>query len=345
MSRGMGFLADIRTTDSWHSQAPHSFSVTQSENMKFVPHLALALAALPVLLASPSTREEQSVIALDSAMYIIGGISSPPPDAPFSFPTVNWTQVYTPQTNMWRDVAPVPHTVNHGNAAAVDGKLYLLGGLDGTTDWVAIPQRVDCAAGYARGTARGAAAVGVHGHTVYLAGGLLELNLITGAQPSSAAVSAFNTLTRQWSVLPSLPEARDHVGGAVIGDTFFVVGGRVNGVPNVRDTVFTLDLKAVGRGWVEKARMPTARGGLSTAVIGDRIYTFGGEGDVNLVPNGVYDNVEVYCAGEDRWEVLPPMPHPRHGTNAASIGDRIYIPGGGNVTGAGLQSLTDFFSP
>ncbi|KAJ7243274.1 hypothetical protein C8J57DRAFT_1525735 [Mycena rebaudengoi] len=63
------------------------------------------------------------------------------------------------------------------------------------------------------GTARGAAAVGVHGHTVYLAGGLLELNLITGAQPSSAAVSAFNTLTHRWSVLPSLPEARDHVGG------------------------------------------------------------------------------------------------------------------------------------
>ncbi|KAJ7263923.1 hypothetical protein C8J57DRAFT_1333170 [Mycena rebaudengoi] len=195
------------------------------------------------------------------------------------------------------------------------------------------------------GTARGAAAVGVHGHTVYLAGGLLELNLITGAQPSSAAVSAFNTLTRRWSVLPSLPEARDHVGGAVIGNMFFVVGGRVNGVPNVRDTVFALDLNAVGLGWVEKAHMPTARGGLSTAVIGDRIYTFGGEGDANLVPNGVYNNVEVYCAGEDRWEVLPPMPHPRHGTNAASIAGRIYIPGGGNVTGAGLQSHTDFFSP
>ncbi|KAJ6566426.1 kelch domain-containing protein [Mycena capillaripes] len=342
--------------------------------MKFVPHLALALSALPLLLASPSPREvhlrtgtwtdvaptlhgprqEQSVVALDSAMYIIGGISSPPPDEPFSFPTINWTQVYTPQTNMWRDVAPLPHTVNHGNAAAVDGKLYLLGGLDGTTDWVAIPQSYVYSPAANKwtplpdmpaGTARGAAAVGVHGHTVYLAGGLLELNLITGAQPSSAAVSAFNTLTRQWSVLPSLPEARDHVGGAVIGDTFFVVGGRVNGVPNVRDTVFTLDLNAVGLGWVEKARMPTARGGLSTAVIGDRIYTFGGEGDVNVVPNGVYDNVEVYCAGEDRWEVLPPMPHPRHGTNAASIAGRIYIPGGGNVTGAGLQSLTDFFSP
>ncbi|KAJ7228068.1 hypothetical protein C8J57DRAFT_1387729 [Mycena rebaudengoi] len=187
------------------------------------------------------------------------------------------------------------------------------------------------------GTARGTAAVGVHGHTVYLAGGLLELNLITGAQPSSAAVSAFNTFTCRWGVLPSLPEARDHVGGAVIGNMFFVVGGRVNGVRNVRDTF--------GLGWVEKAHMPTARGGLSTAVIGDRVYTFGGEGDANLVPNGVYNNVEVYCAGEDRWEVLPPMPHPRHGTDAASIAGRIYIPGGGNVTGAGLQSHTHFFSP
>jgi N-acetylneuraminic acid mutarotase len=153
--------------------------------------------------------------------------------------------------------------VNHGNAATVDGKLYLLGGLDGTTDWVAFPQSYvysptvgEWAAlpDMPAGTARGTAAVGVHGHTVYLAGGLLELNLITGAQPSSAAVSAFNTFTCRWGVLPSLPEARDHVGGAVIGNMFFVVGGRVNGVRNVRDTVFALNLNAV---WARMGREGT----------------------------------------------------------------------------------------
>ncbi|KAJ7243275.1 hypothetical protein C8J57DRAFT_1525736 [Mycena rebaudengoi] len=117
--------------------------------MKFVPHLASP--SPPEVRLSTGTwtdvaptlrgpRQKHSIVALGSAMYIIGGISSPPPDAPSSFPTVNRNQVYTPRANMWRDVAPLPPTVNHGNAATVDGKPYLLGGLDGTTDWVAFPQ-------------------------------------------------------------------------------------------------------------------------------------------------------------------------------------------------------------
>ncbi|KAJ7254798.1 hypothetical protein C8J57DRAFT_1236526 [Mycena rebaudengoi] len=282
--------------------------------MKFVPHLALALATLPLLLlASPS-----------------------PPEVHL-------------HTGTWTDIAPTLHgpcqehsvvALGSDITAMVNGKLYLLGGLDGTTGWVAFPQSyvyspvVDEWAALLDmpvGTACGAAAVGVHGHTVYLVGRVLDINLITGMQLSSATVSAFNTLTRRWRVLPSLPEAHDHVGRAVIGDMFLNVGGRV---VNVRDTVFAPDLNTVGLGWVEKVHMPAAQ-----------IYTFGGEGDANLVPNGVYDNVEVYCTGEDRWEVLPLMLHPRHGTNATSIAGQIYILGRGNVMRAGLQSLTDFFSP
>ncbi|KAJ7242330.1 hypothetical protein C8J57DRAFT_1244199 [Mycena rebaudengoi] len=309
--------------------------------MKFVPHLTLALAMLPLLLlASPSPPEvhlrtgtwtdiaptlhgpcqEHSVVALSSDIKLDSSIHAA-------------NQHVTQHRAL-------PHTVNHGNAAMVNSKLYLLGGLDGMTGWVAFPQSymyspvVDEWAALLDmpvGTACGAATVGMHGHTVYLVGRVLHTNLITGTQLSSATVSAFNTLTCRWRVLPSLPEVHDHVGRAVIGDMFFNVGGRV---VNVRDTVFALDLNTVGLGWVEKVHMPAAQ-----------IYTFGGEGDANLVPNSVYDNVEVYCMGEDRWEVLPLMLHPRHGTNATSIVGQIYIPGRGNVMRAGLQSLTDFFSP
>ena len=294
-------------------------------------------------------RQEESVTALGTDMYIIGGIPQQLP-----YPTLDWVEVFSTSSNEWRNASSLPVTINHGNVATVDGKIYILGGLNGTTDWLAIG---DCYEYDPRhdtwktlppmpnGTARGASAVGVYGSTIYVAGGLVELNLITGAQPTVATVSSYNTRTQEWTTLPSLPEGRDHVGGAVIGQIFYVVGGRINGVPNVRNTVFAMDLTCSNKTWVEKATMPTARGGLSTGAIGCKIYTFGGEGDTAVVPNGVYDNVEVYDTVSDTWEKLPPMPFPRHGTNAASIGSKLHIPGGGNVTGAGAQARNDFFQP
>jgi N-acetylneuraminic acid mutarotase len=89
--------------------------------------------------------------------------------------------------------------------------------------------------------------------------------------------------------------------------------------------------------------MPTARGGLATSHIGSLIYTFGGEGNRSLIPNGVYNETEVYNTKSDTWITLPVMPYPRHGTNAASIGCCIFIPGGGNVTGAAAVSTNDAF--
>ncbi|MCJ1450181.1 hypothetical protein MMC28_000510 [Mycoblastus sanguinarius] len=294
-------------------------------------------------------RQEESVTALGTDMYIIGGIPQQPP-----YPTLDWVEVFSVISNKWRNAAPLPITINHGNVATVDGKIHILGGLNGSIDWTAIGNCYEydprndtwkTLPSMPNGTERGASAVGVYGSTVYLAGGLTELNLITGAQPTVDTVTSYNTKTQRWTTLPSLPEGRDHVGGVVIGNIFYVVGGRVNGIPNVRNTIFAMDITCPGNGWVQKAIMPTARGGLSTSAIGTRIYTFGGEGSPALVPNGVYDNVEVYDTVSDTWETLPPMPFPRHGTNAASIGTRIHIPGGGNVTGAGAQAINDFYQP
>ncbi len=331
--------------------------------MHFVNSFTLFLTVVPIFSESSvrpgwtdqapigrGPRQEESVTALGTEMYIIGGIPRQSP-----YPTLDWVEVFSATSNKWRNVSSLPTTINHGNVATVDGKIYILGGLNGTSVWTAIggcyeyDPRHDTwktlPSTMPNGTARGSSAMGVYGSTIYLAGGLTSLNLITGAQPTVDTVTSYDTKTQEWTTLPSLPEGRDHVGGVVIGDIFYVVGGRINGIPNVRNTVFAMDLSGSSPKWVEKATMPTARGGLSIAAVGCKIYTFGGEGDRALVPNGVYDNVEVYDTVSDSWETLPPMPFPRHGTSATSIGSRIYIPGGGNVTAAGPQARNDFYQP
>lgn len=209
-------------------------------------------------------RQEESVTALGSDVYIVGGITGPP------YPTVNWVEVFCTTTSQWRNASSLPTPINHDNIATVNGQIYILGDHNGTQIWSAIPNSYAYTPSIdtwtplhpmPNNTARGASAIGVYNSAIYSTGSLTELNLVTEAQPTVATVSFYNILTQQWHTLPSLPEGRDHVGGAVINHTFYVVGGRLNGRPNVRNTVFALDLLAANKTWVEKARMPTARGG------------------------------------------------------------------------------------
>lgn len=250
-------------------------------------------------------------------------------------------------------MAPLPVPMNHPNVASVGGRLYVLGALSGGASWRALrdsyvydpaTDRWSALTPMPAGIERGSAAVGVYGHTIYLAGGMRTLTPGPGGlQDTVALVHSYNVTTGRWRALPDLPEARDHVGGAVVGRTLYVVGGRDRGQVNVRDTVYALDLRS--RRWTERAPMPTARGGIATAVVGRTIYTFGGEGNVVNGVNTVFDQTEAYDTRSDRWQRFAPMPVPRHGTAATAVGTTIYIPGGGNRGGGSPMDVNDAFRP
>jgi N-acetylneuraminic acid mutarotase len=272
-------------------------------------------------------------------------------------------QFYSIDTNTWSSRAAMPIPLNHLNAAVVKGKIYVLGGLVEFNDargraWRAVP---DCwvydpstdiwsplPLGLPASEARGSAAVGVHGEKIYLAGGETDLELYgAGVQKSVSVLSVFDTRTQTWVHIPEaakfMPEARDHVGAAVVGGKMYVLGGRDHGQENVRDTVFMLDLGDLEKGWeVSEARMPTARGGVATGIVGGKVYTFGGEGDKS-VESGVFDEVEAYDVARDTWESAGTMKIPRHGTYAVGAHGKIYIPGGGIMQSGGPVADFDAF--
>jgi len=90
--------------------------------------------------------------------------------------------------------------------------------------------------------------------------------------------------------------------------------------------------------------MPTPRGGMAVAAVGDRIFLFGGEGNV-ADPQGMFTDVDAYEPGADRWLRLGAMPVPRHGTGAAVVGGRIHVPTGAAVIGFGTTPHHDAFTP
>ncbi|CAG5179331.1 uncharacterized protein ALTATR162_LOCUS9156 [Alternaria atra] len=311
-------------------------------------------------------RQEQTTVFLPpSTVAILGGVIP----SNMSFPPVDTTplmQFYSIKDNTWTTRASMPRGLNHANAAVVDGKIYVLGGLaetgepgEGKRVWDAVPgswvydpitDLWETVPGIPAGEERGSASVGTYQSQIYLAGGMSELELFeNGTQNSVSVVSVFDTDTRTWLSVPEaakyIPEARDHAGAAVIGSKMYVLGGRDSGQENIRDTVFFLDLCDLEAGWkTSEARMPTPRGGVATGVIGKKVYVFGGEGNAQS-ETGVFDQVEVYDTMRDRWAKAGKMRLPRHGTYAVGVNGKVYVPGGGVSQSGAPVSDFDVFVP
>ena len=82
--------------------------------------------------------------------------------------------------------------------------------------------------------------------------------------------------------------------------------------------------------------MPVARGGCMGGVVNGQIVIVGGEGNArDINPNGVFPDTDVYDPVADMWRVMAPMRTPRHGTGAAGVGNKLYVPGGATAQGGG----------
>jgi Common central domain of tyrosinase/Kelch motif/Polyphenol oxidase middle domain len=122
---------------------------------------------------------------------------------------------------------------NHAFGAAVNGKVYVIGGRTGqafiltatNTDvveeydplsdsWNAPKERMP--------TARSGGVTGTDGRRIYVAGGEVTTQQLVGA---FRAIEAYDTLTDTWSTLPPMPMPRHGAAGAVIGNRLHLVSG------------------------------------------------------------------------------------------------------------------------
>jgi N-acetylneuraminic acid mutarotase len=293
-------------------------------------------------------RAEHSVVALDTdqSIYILGGLDA-------TGHTISRVERYSIPDRTWRVTAPLPDLLNHVNAAAVRGQIYVLGALlDNGDQWDAIGDTLVYSptedawsqkSSMPEGTARGASAVGVYNGKVVVAGGQTYIHLQDSSQDALRTVSAYDVDADVWSELPPLPEPRQHVSGGVVGSTFYVIGGRTTGQEKVQSSTYALDLENVDVGWQTLQDMPTARGGLACSVVATAIYCFGGEGDTTS-STGVFDEVEVFDTITDQWSRLAAMPNPRHGFVVATIDKTIYVPGGSTKMGTAPTDYFDSFT-
>jgi len=260
-------------------------------------------------------------------VYVIGGIGNGR--------VLSSVERYDPSTNQWRFVVPLPEPLHHAAAASVGSSIYVVGGyrslaFDATDSVYRYDTTTDRWHSMARLPApRAALAAAAIDGKVYAVGGV----------PGGNQLTAYDPLTDRWTTLASMPTRREHLAAVGALGQLFAISGRLQGNVSAFECYDVIQDR-----WIVLPPIPTARSGIAAAVVGERIYVFGGEGNP-LPVSGVYAENESYSIRGGVWRTETPMPTPRHGIGAAAIGDSIYIPAGATVQGFGTSNIHDAFVP
>jgi N-acetylneuraminic acid mutarotase len=173
-----------------------------------------------------------------------------------------------------------------------------------------------------------------------LDGKLYLLGGYPASRVTTRTVQVYDIASDSWELGPPLPQPNNHGMAASVNGKVYLIGGQTSDASNqgYLDTVYELD-PAMGQ-WVEKARMPMARGAGVAVVHDGKIYVAGGRPPHEQA-------FAVYDPATDSWEVLPNMPSPRNHMIGAAINGRIHVVGGriGHGLSPDKTAAHDVFDP
>ncbi|MCY9500262.1 Kelch repeat-containing protein [Paenibacillus larvae] len=92
----------------------------------------------------------------------------------------------------------------------------------------------------------------------------------------------------------------------------------------IQNVVYT-DVFSESGEWTSGASMPTARSGLTSSVVGDKVYVIGGHDGLNSL-----SKLEIYDTTTNTWTSGKDMPTGRDDLTSSAVGNKIYVIGGYN---------------
>ncbi len=230
-----------------------------------------------------------------------------------------------PGSNCWTTKAPMPTARASLAGAAVNGKIYAMGGfsVDALTiveeydpmmdTWTAKTPMPEAHAGFV--------AVSVNGK-IYTIGGQNG-----GGEP--IAVEEYDPATDTWTPKAPMLRGRTSLAAVSVNGKIYAIGGSgyetaVEEYDPATDT------------WTEKASMPTGRGSPAAVEVNGIVYVIGGNN------NGFLATVEAYDPATNTWTTRTPMLTARNEFVAAAFSDKIYAIGG-NI-GVGFLDLNEEYT-
>jgi non-specific serine/threonine protein kinase len=276
--------------------------------------LAAAIFGCDVAPGMPSPGDSGS--RPSSTPRAVGGspfAGSPAPSATAILPRIGGS---------WSAGTPMPTRRAENAAVAVDGVIYLAGGLDGdgktldlfesydprTDTWTTLPRLPE--------PRDHMGLVAVDGQ-IYLTGGGIFF------QPAArSGLWRYDPKARHWSALAPMPADRWQHASVALDGRIYVVGGVTEG--DNPHAVWAYDI-ASGVWQTNIAPLPTERehvgavaaNGLMIVIGGRKIHQIGA--------------VEAYDPQANAWRTLPDLPTPRGGSAVGLLGNVIHVAGGENL--------------
>ncbi len=240
----------------------------------------------------------------------------------------------SPPAGLWSRLADMPSLRTEPGAAALNGKLYVLGGSTREIDDLATALVYDpvkntwaAIASMPRGINHVAGA-SLNGR-VYAIGGFTGKGPgETGArrvhQGAVDVAFEYDPATDAWKTLPPLSSPRGAIGAAALEGKVHAIGGRGLDVKTV-PTHEVYD--PATRQWSPAAPLPVKRDHMAVIAARGVIHVIGGRLDDRDDNVGLHD---IYDPKTDSWRAGPPLPTPRSGGQSALVGDLIVVYGGEN---------------
>jgi N-acetylneuraminic acid mutarotase len=277
-------------------------------------------------------RSEAATTFANGKIYVIGGLARG-----LEASTLN--QQYDPVTDTWREMAPMPFPLSHPNAAALNNRIYVIGGFLSQVHVGAQEKALeyDPAADRWRVLAplkvpRGSIGVAAVNGRIHAIGGR------TWDRVTSAAHEVYDPATNSWTDAAALPRARDHFGIAVADGRIHVFGGRIN-LPTDNTNQHDIYDPATNA-WTSGPPLPTARSGGASALYRGLIVFAGGECNIDRP----FSTNEGFNVKTGQWETLAPMPIGKHGITGTTDGQLMYVAGGNPECGLSMSSRMVTFS-
>ena len=223
----------------------------------------------------------------------------------------------------WITRAPLPSARQEMPHAVIDGKIYVVGGIDGGRLATNVMEVYDPALDLWSP----AKALPVSMHHLGLAAANGKLYVLGGYIGStfnpSNRVFEYDPATDGWTEKTRMPSSRGAHVAVTVDDKIYAIGGAAFGSALGTNEMYDPATDT----WTTHEAMPSPREHLAASALNGRIYVIGGRVPSNFGLTNVR-TLEVYDPATDSWESLQGMPTARGGLAAAALHDKIYVFGG-----------------
>jgi N-acetylneuraminic acid mutarotase len=241
-------------------------------------------------------RYQFDACVISGEIYVTGGFDNAP---------LSCVEKYTPSSDTWSAVAPLPAARHIHAAVAVGSVMYVLGGRDGE-DTVASVFKVDTTQGTwsqvaPMPTVRHALAACTIGSDIYVFGGF------DGHHQIQNSVFKFDTEADEWSTLAPMPHACSFHSASVLDSLVYIVGAGAIG----RDVLCFDPTSGV---WSTLAPTSIRRKTGASFVVGGCLHAAGGK------TTAFASSVERYDVASNTWTAVANMLEGRTQVSAVTIG-------------------------